>query len=100
MIAANIAMIATTQTISMNVKPSSRRTRSALPACDVGGIAGAALLSIRPVRDEIISPVLPRQSVDVRIAPRIGGNQVALQVGSIPGHGIARPLHQGGEALR
>src|SRR5438876_7005158 len=100
MMAASIATIATTQTISMRVKPSSPRTRSALPACDVRGSPGAALLSVGAVRDDVVGAVLARQAVDVGIAPWVGRDDVSFQIGPVPGHGIAGTLHQGRQALR
>ena len=58
-IAATIDMMATTQTTSSKVKPSSALVASAGPAGDVGRGTCSTFLPIRPVRDQVIGPVFP-----------------------------------------
>src|SRR5262249_50853108 len=94
------ATIARTQTISMSVNPSSPRTRSAFPSCDIGRCTGPAFLSVGAIRDDVVGPVLARQAVDVGVAPWVGGDDVAFQIGAVPCRDIAGTLHQCGEALR
>src|SRR5262249_52099014 len=98
--AAMIARMATTQTISSRVKPSSPRAPSAHPADDVACRAGSTFLAIRAIRDDVVGPVLPGRAVDVGVAPRIVGDDRAPQIRAVPRHDAARALHQGGEALR
>src|SRR6185295_6681744 len=97
--AARIATIATTQTTSSKVNPSVPLP-SALPARDVLPGAGATFCSIRTIGKDVVCAVLPRRAIDIRVAPGIGRDGAAFQVGSVPGRDVAGAAHQGGQALR
>src|SRR3954471_7827785 len=92
--AARIATIASTHTISSSVKPA-----SALPARDVLSSARSSLCPVGAVRKNVVSPVLSRRAVHIRVAPRIGRYIAAFQIGPVPRIDAARPLHQRGETL-
>src|SRR5436190_247866 len=93
--AARIATIASTQTSSSSVNPS-----SALPARNVLPSARSSFCPVRTVRHDIVGPVLPRRAIDVRVAPRIGRHLAALQVRPVPGIDGPGALHQRREAFR
>src|SRR5689334_8033969 len=116
--AASSPMIASTATISSRTTPSSpallgayprRRTgdhfagicakRSALPALNVRRRAGAALLAVRAVRDDVVRSMLAGRAVDVGAAPGVGGNLTGPQVRPVPGVDAAGPRGQRGEAF-
>src|SRR5262245_26402713 len=99
MIAATIDMIATMQTTSTSVKPSSAPLASANPTRDICCRSRATFLSIRPVRNHVIRTVLSGRSIDVSIAPRIFGNHAPLQVWTVPRRDIPGRLHERVEAL-
>src|SRR3954463_9341526 len=92
--AARIATIASTHTISSSVKPA-----SALPARDVLSSARSSLCSVGAVRKNVVGPVLSRRAVHIRIAPWIGRYLAAFQVGPVPGIDAAGTLYQRGETL-
>src|SRR6185295_13867855 len=98
-IAARMAMIATTQTISSKVKPASPGRASARPTGDVRRGSSATFLSVRAIGEKIIGAVLSRRAVDIGSAPGIGRNNGAFQVRSVPGRDGAGTLHQRREAL-
>src|SRR5262249_56807750 len=98
--AARMEMMATMQTISRRVKPASPRSESSRPADDIGARSGSTFLAIRSVGHDVVSPVLPRRTIEVGVAPRIVGNDRALQVGSVPRHRTAGALYQGYETFR
>src|SRR4029079_3974986 len=93
--AARIATIAITHTISSSVKPS-----SALPARDVLPRTRSPFCAVRAVRKYIVGAVLPRRTVHIRVAPRIGRHHAALEVRTVPRIDAAWPRHQRGEAFR
>src|SRR5215831_21046055 len=97
--AANKPMIASTQTISSRTTPSSAVTKSARPALNVRRRAGAALLAVRAVRDDVIGAVLAWRSVDVSVPPGIIGNEARAQIRPVPGIDAAGALRQGGETF-
>src|SRR5580704_6735305 len=92
-------MIARTQTISSRTTPRSPANPSVLPALNVGRRAGAAFLSVRAKGNNVISSVLARRAIDVRMPPRIVGNGAAAQVGPVPRVDAARSLGERREAL-
>src|SRR4051812_365139 len=92
--AARIATIASTHTISSSVKPA-----SALPTRDVLSSARSSLCSVGAVRKNVVGPVLSRRAVHIRIAPWIGRHLAALQVGPVPRIDAAGTLYQRGETF-
>src|SRR5262245_11456135 len=87
-IAARSPMIARTQTISSRTTPHSAEPRldaSARPALNVRRRAGATLLAVRAVRDDVIGAVLAWRSVDVSVPPGIIGNEARAQIRPVPG---------------
>src|SRR5262249_53184035 len=92
-------MTASTQTISSRTTPSSAVKKSARPALNVRRRAGAALLAVRAVRDDVIGSMLAGRSVDVGAPPRIVGNGAGPQVRAVPGIDPAGPLGQRAEAF-
>src|SRR3954463_6216553 len=72
---------------------------SALPTSDVSGRSSPAFVAIRAIRDQVISPVLPRHAIDVWIAPGVVGNHRTFEIGTGPGQGITWAPHQGSQAF-
>src|SRR5712691_4673364 len=98
--AARMARMATMHTTSRRVKPASPGTPSTRPAGDVGCCSGSTFLPVRAVGDAVIGPMLPRRAVEVRISPRIVGDDRALQIRAVPRHGAARALYESGQPFR
>src|SRR4051812_23644318 len=92
--AARIATIASTHTISSSVKPA-----SALPARNVLSSARSSLCPVGAVRKNVVGPVLSRRAVHIRIAPRIGRHLAAFQIWPVPRIDAAGALHQRAETL-
>src|SRR5437879_3304097 len=97
--AASRPMIASTATISSRTTPRSELIRSARPALNVRRRAGAALLAVRAVRNDVIGAVLAWRSVDVRMPPWIVGNEAGAQIRSVPAVDAAGALGQGSETF-
>src|SRR5262249_10697407 len=94
------AMMASAHTTSMSVKPPSPAPRSARPAGDVGGRAGAAFGIVGAVGDDVIGAVLSGRTVDVGLAPRIVRHRSALEIGTVPGLDVAGRAHQRHQPFR
>src|ERR1700730_8457641 len=96
--------MASTHTTSSSVKPaagpSSALPSSALPARDVLRGACSTFCSIRTVREDVIGSILSGRAVDVRIAPRIGRHDAALEIRPVPGRDVGGLAHQRGKSLR
>src|SRR5262245_9401600 len=99
-IAARIAMIASTQTTSIRVKPASPADGAARPTDDVGRCSTSTCLSIRAVGDDVVGAVLARRPVHIGIAPRVDGNDPAFQVRAVPRCDATGTSNQCGEAFR
>src|SRR5262249_54743251 len=80
-------------------RPDPRPEPPARPALNVRGRAGAALLAVRAVRDDVIGAVLAWRSVDVSVPPGIIGNEARAQIRPVPGIDAAGALRQGGETF-
>src|SRR4051812_39835029 len=93
-IAARIATIASTQTISSSVKPS-----SALPARNVQPRARSSFCPVGTIRENVVGPMLPWRAVDVRVAPGVRWHLSALEVRPVPGIDVAGALHQCGQTF-
>src|SRR5579871_6312698 len=97
--AASSPMIASTQTISSRTSPLSAVNASVRPALNVRRRAGAALLTIRAIRDDVIRSMLARRPVDVRMPPRIVRDRASAQVRPIPAVDAARAGRQRDKAF-
>src|SRR5215471_1557994 len=95
--AANRAMIATTQITSNSANPSRLRAASRRPAGDVGRRSIPTLLPVRAERDDVEGAMLAGRSVKVGLAPRIHRNGSAFEVRPVPRQGAAGRLHQRSE---
>src|ERR1700693_740507 len=83
--AARIATIASTQTISISVKPRcALRPLLIVRGRNVRCHPGAPLLSVRPVGDDVVDAMLPGRAIDIGHAPRIVGDAAAFEVRSVP----------------
>src|SRR6476659_6565430 len=100
MMAATSAMMASAHTTSMSVKPPSLALRSARPAGDVGGCAGAAFIAVRAIGHDVISAVLSGRTIDVRLSPRVIRHAAALEIGAVPGRNVAGRADQRHQAFR
>src|SRR5712691_10630339 len=98
MMAARIAMMATTQTTSRRVKPRCAVRRSLRPADDIGRRARATFLPVRAVGDDVIRSVLARRAIEIGVSPRILGDRAALQIRPVPRAQPARALRERVEA--
>src|SRR5215208_7305 len=95
-----MAMIATTQITSSRVNPASPCARSALPAGDVGSRTSPAFIAIGAIRHEVVSTMLPRHAVDIRIAPGVVGDRRTFQIRTVPGQRVTGAPHKRGQAFR
>src|SRR5690349_23038509 len=90
-----MATIAMTQTISRSVKPASDSALLFIVrGRDIGGRAGAALLPIGAVGDDLIEAAFGRRSIDVGLAPRIIRHVAALEIRPVPSRHAVDRLHQ------
>src|ERR1700733_7100664 len=96
--AASSATMARTQTTSINVNPA-EAPASACPAVDIGCGSRATFLPVGSIGNDIVRAVLAGRAIEIDIAPRIGRNKTALQIGPVPGRYGARPLHQRRQAF-
>src|SRR6202022_4405806 len=83
MMAASIPMMASTHRISISAKPRSPMC-SARAAGNVGCGSTAALLTVRPERDDFVRRALARRTIDVAVSPGIVGHHAAPEIGPVP----------------
>src|SRR5712675_2029617 len=94
-IAASIAMIAMTQTISTRVNPASAfRPLVIARRRDIGRRPGPAFLPVGAVGDDFIGAALRRRTVDIGLAPGIVRQAAALEIRPVPSRQAAGGLHQ------
>src|SRR5262245_52795831 len=95
-----MAMMATTQTTSRRLKPSSVPTPSPGPAGDIRRRSCATFLSVRSARNDVIGTVLTWGAIGIRLAPWIVGDAATFQIGTVPRGEAAAALHQHTQTLR
>src|SRR5262249_49724794 len=98
--AASMAMMATAQTTSRRLNPSSPPAPSPSPGRDICCCSCATFLPVRPVRDNVVDAMLTGRAIGIWLAPWISGNASALEIRTVPRAETAAALHQGRQPLR
>src|SRR5271170_357560 len=99
--AASIAMIATTHTVSSSVNPSCAPTGLVIGrGRNIGRHPGSTFDAVGTVRNDFIRTVLSGRAVQISLAPRIVRHAAALEVRSVPGGESAGRLDERGKPLR
>src|SRR5258705_6582540 len=83
MMAASKPMIASTHRISISAKPRWPGC-SARAAGNVGCRSTAALLTVRPERDDFVRRALARRTIDIVVSPGIVGHYAAAEIRPVP----------------
>src|ERR1700733_11999122 len=101
--AASNAMMASTHTISSNVKPrcpTSLIFRGRVVERDIGGDPAAAFLTVGAVRHDVIRTMLAGRTIQIAVVPGVVGNVAAPQIRPVPGADTRRLLDQRRQSLR
>src|SRR5579863_3026416 len=101
--AAIMAISASTHTISSRVKPRC----DALVISSAGQVfdrnirrkAGAALLTVRSIRHDIVGPAFSGRAIQIGMVPGIVRDIAALEIWPVPASDTRGALYQGGETF-
>src|SRR5260370_18240619 len=83
MMAASKPMMASTHRIAISAKPRSPMG-SARAAGNIGCRSTAALLTVRPERDDFVGRALARRTIDIAVSPGIVGHHAAPEIRPVP----------------